>query len=185
MQRSTLARGAAVVGACAVVGAVGGIAGSAAAPSQNTTTTAPAPKGFGFGHGFRHPDMLGGGPPVHGELVVPNEAGDGFITVTTDSGTLKSVDGDKITITEGTKKATYKEATLTIPSDAKVMRNFDDAKLSDLKEGDFVHVSQSSEGTAVFAMDPNAKPPGPPHMRTGGPVRPDGPPPGYAAPASP
>ena len=154
MQRSILVRGGFVVGACALVGAIGGIAGSAAAPSSKsqTQTTTNGHMGWGPGRGG-HPGFAGGGPAVHAELVVPNKDGNGFITVTMDSGTVKSVNGDQVTITEGTDKATYKDATLTIPSDATVRRNFADAKLSDLKEGDHVHVSQSSEGSFVFAVD--------------------------------
>jgi hypothetical protein len=153
MQRSTLVRGGLVVGACALVGAIGGIAGSAAAPSTSQTqTTTNGHKGWGPGRGGR-PGFAGGGPAVHAELVVPNKDGNGFITVTMDSGKVKSSSGDQLTITEGTDKATYKDATLTIPSTATVRRNFADAKLSDLKDGDQVHVSQSSEGTFVFAVD--------------------------------
>jgi hypothetical protein len=154
MQRSTLVRGGLVVGACALVGAIGGIAGSAAAPSSTseTQTITNGHKGWGPGRGGR-PGLAGGGPAVHAELVVPNKDGNGFITVTLDSGKVKSVSGDQLTITEGTDKATYKDATLTIPSNATVRRNFADAKLSDLKEGDHVHVRQSSEGSFVFAVD--------------------------------
>jgi hypothetical protein len=154
MQRSTLVRGGFVVGACALVGAIGGIAGSAAAPSgkSQTQTTANGHKGWGPGRGG-HPGFARGGPAVHGELVVPNKDGNGFVTVTMDSGKVKSLSGDQLTITEGTDKATYKDATLTIPTDATVRRNFADAKLSDVKEGDRVHVAQSSEGTFVFAVD--------------------------------
>lgn len=154
MQRSTLVRGGLVVGACALVGAIGGIAGSAAAPSSTsqTQTTTNGHKGWGPGRGGRR-GLAGGGPALHAELVVPNKDGNGFITVTLDSGKVKSVSGDQLTITEGTDKATYKDATLTIPSNATVRRNFADAKLSDLKEGGHVHVSQSSEGSFVFAVD--------------------------------
>ena len=64
--------------------------------------------------------------PVHAVQVVPNKAGDGFDTVTEDSGTVKSVSGAALTITEGTDKATYATPTLTIPAGATVERNFDD-----------------------------------------------------------
>jgi hypothetical protein len=165
MQRSTLVRGGIVAGACALVGVAGGIAGSAAAPSSNrqTTTNGAYARGPGPGPG-RHFGFLGGGPPVHGELVVPNRAGNGFETVTLDSGTVKSVSGDQLTITEGTQSATYKEATVTVPSGAKVLRNFADAQLSDLKAGDRVHVSSSPEQTVVFAVDADHQGP-PPGLR--------------------
>jgi hypothetical protein len=181
MQRKTLVRGGLVAGACALVGAAGGIAGSAAAPSQNTqtpTTTNGKPK-WGDHRGGR-PGFMGGGPVVHGDLVVPNKAGNGFVTVTLDSGTVKSVSGDQLTITEGTQSATYKDATVTIPSGAKVQRNFADAQLSDLQAGDRVRVSSSSEETTVFAVDANHQGP-PPGMRQHGP---GGPPP-YGAPPGP
>ena len=180
MQRKTLVRGGLVAGACVLVGAAGGIAGSAAAPSQNTQTTTNGKHERGF-HRDGHRGFMGGGPAVHGELVVPNQAGNGFETVTLDNGTVKSVNGDQLTITEGTKSATYKDATLTIPSGAKVQRNFADAQLSDLKAGDRVHVSSSPEQTVVFAVDANHQGP-PPGAR--GPHGPGGPPP-YGAPPGP
>jgi hypothetical protein len=118
-------------------------------PQQHVTD---GHKGWGPGRGGR-PGLAGGGPAVHAELVVPNKDGNGFLAVTMDSGKVKSVSGDQLTISEGTDKATYKDPTLTISSNATVRRNFADAKLSDLKDGDHVHVSQSSEGTFVFAVD--------------------------------
>jgi hypothetical protein len=182
MQRSTLLRAGLVVGACALVGAAGGIAGSAAAPSKSsqtqTTTTGSPDRDH---HGWGHRGFGGGGPVVHGEVVVPNQAGNGFETVTLDSGKVKSVSGDQLTITEGTQSATYKDATVTIPSGAKVMRNFAGAQLSDLQAGDFVHVSSSPEQTTVFAVDATHQGP-PPGMR--GPHGPGGPPP-YGAPPGP
>ena len=82
-----------------------------------------------------------------------NKAGKAFITETEDIGKVKSVSGDQLVITEGVKNVTYKDVTLTIPSNATVVRNFAKAQLSDLKTGDFVHVSQSSDGTFVLASD--------------------------------
>jgi hypothetical protein len=182
MQRKTLVRAGLVAGACALVGAAGGIAGSAAAPSQSTNTTTNGKQERGPHFGMRM--GLGGGPAVHAELVVPNRDGNGFETVTLDNGTVKSVDGDQLTITEGTQSATYKDVTLTIPSGAKVQRNFAAAQLSDLKAGDRVHVSSSPEGTFVFAVDADHQ--GPPRgmRRWHGPGAPGGPPP-YGGPPGP
>src|SRR5262249_61586357 len=92
------------------------------------------------------------GPPVHSENVVPNKKG-GFDTITMDRGSFSSLSGDKLTITEGTKSATYKTLTLTIPSGASVSRNRETAKLSDLKSGDKVMVAQRPNGTAAAAHD--------------------------------
>lgn len=178
-----------VAGACAVAGAAAGIAGSAAAPSHKSPAakrSAAAPP-FERDHG---PRGLLGGPPVHAEAVVPNRAGTGFTTVTMDAGKVDSVSGDQLTITEGTKHATYKKVKLTIPSAAKVRRNHATAKLADLKPGDRVRVITSSEGTFVLAEDAahagrfdgrgrrdhdgRGRFPGPPPGDA-----PDGPPPGF------
>lgn len=175
MNRSRIKHTATAIVACATVAAVAGIATGAAAPSSNDNSTsngnsgqlAPFPGPIGpppprvVGHGaagksggvvLRGPDAFGG-PPLHSEMVVPNKAGDGFITVTMDDGKVNSVSGNQLTITEGTEKATYKTVTLDIPSDATVVRDGDKSQLSDLKEGDQVHVSQSPEGSFVFATD--------------------------------
>jgi hypothetical protein len=100
------------------------------------------------------------------------------------------VSGDQLVITEGVKNVTYKDVTLTIPSNATVVRNFAKAKLSDLKAGDFVHVSQSSDGTFVLASDASHRPfgrghDGPNGERRGGSPRPDGPPRGGPWPPGP
>jgi hypothetical protein len=166
--RSTRMARIAVVGAlCALVGAGAGIAGSSAA-TKSSSKSAHARAAHGPA-GLRR-----GGPPVHAEAVVLNKAGTGFVTVTEDNGTVKSISGDQLTITENARKqdgssVTYKDAALTIPSDAKIRRNGETASLSDLKAGDHVHVASSSDGTFVDAFDSSHKPP------RGGP---GGPPPG-------
>jgi len=179
MNRTRIKHTATAIVACATVAAVVGIATGAAAPSKNNSNgnaaaptfeygtaigpppgggiaTAAAIKGKGPRVAFRGPaggpGPLGG-PPVHSEMVVPNKAGDGFITVTGDDGKVNSVSGSQLTITEGTEKATYKTVTLDIPSDATVVRDGDKAQLSDLQAGDQVHVSQSPDNSFVFATD--------------------------------
>jgi hypothetical protein len=127
----------AVGGTCAALGAAGGIAGSFANSSHH---------GGGQGFGFRG--------PIHSEAVVANQDGSGFNTITTDAGTVKSVNGNQLTITEGTDKAVYKEPTLTIPDGSKVFRNGQAAGLGDLKAGDRVKVLSSAKGTFVIAKDP-------------------------------
>jgi hypothetical protein len=115
-----------------------------------------------------------GGPPVHAVQIVPNKAGDGFDTVTQDSGTVKSVSGASLMITEGTDKATYATPTLSIPADATVERNFQSAQLSEVQAGDHVDISSSSDGTTnVFAVDAQHWPPEPPVLsKLGGPPTP-------------
>jgi hypothetical protein len=192
MRKQPFSRPVAVVAICAMAGAAAGIAGSAASTgkqgkSARSTQRADRPDRPGFG-----------GPPVHAELVALNKAGDKFITVTIDQGKVKSVSGNDLTITEGTEKLTYKDVTLTIPSDATIMRNGKTAKLSDFKSGDRVHVGSSSDGTFVGGGDRDFGPrfgrghghgphgPGGPR-RPGAPglFIPGGPPPGAPAPGAP
>jgi hypothetical protein len=127
-------------------------------------------------------DMHGPGEgAVHSVSVVPDKAGTSFITLTSDRGTVKSVDsaGATITIAEGTKSATYKTLTLTVPSGAKVIRDGKTASLDEIKAEDDVSVSSSSEGTTVFAMDSSFRPEHAPGR--GGPPGMGGPPPGQEA----
>jgi hypothetical protein len=144
----------AVGAVCALVGGAAGIAASSAsspAPTKAAGASAliaerPGPP-FGFG-----PLADAAGPPVHSVNVVPNSKGV-FDTVTMDRGSFSSLSGDQLTITEGTRAATYKTVTLTIPSGATVRRNGEDARLSDLKSGDTVMVLESPQGTVVTAND--------------------------------
>jgi hypothetical protein len=154
MRRIKLPQLGVVIVVCALVGALAGIAGSAAAPSKSskkssgkTSRTAPRHEGFRGGPGFH------GGPAVHAEAVVPNKAGDGFITVTSDAGTVKSVSGNDITIDESVGKVHYKDVTVTIPDGATVIRNHAKASLSDIKAADDIRVIASSEQTIVIAED--------------------------------
>jgi hypothetical protein len=170
-----------VIAVCAAVGAIAGIAGSAAAPSKSSDAQkkaqakkqaferraramkmrgfrgrlavpgGPVPKvgfGFGFGPGFEF-------GPVHAEAVVPNKDGTGFVTITTDAGTLNSVDNTTVHLKEGTDKKVYKDdVAIDVGNDAKVIRNGADAKLSDLKSGDHVRViTGGPKGNIVFAED--------------------------------
>src|SRR4051812_11720388 len=122
MKLSNRMRAGVAVAACAAVGAAGGIAGSAAAPGKKSTVaksrTTPrgAPARARAPHG---PD----GRAVHAEAVVLNEAGTAFITVTADSGKVKTVSGRDVTITEAIGSVTYKDVTITLPADAKIERN--------------------------------------------------------------
>jgi hypothetical protein len=179
MRLSRRARLITVGALCALAGAAAGIAGSAAAPSGKST---PNPREHRFGFFGRMPPGAGmrafGGPPVHTSAVVPNHA-NGFDTITGDDGTFQSYSGGVLSITEGTKSATYQVAKLTIPANATVVRNGASAKIIDLAAGDFVHVTQGPQGTFVFALDAahqqqekQNEQPGPRGFR--GPRRPDG-----------
>jgi hypothetical protein len=178
---------AAICALAAVTAAIAqgsGTTKSSSAKSKATTAhgaqasgTAP-PGAMGGPDGDMHgPD----GGAVHSVSVVPDKAGTSFITLTSDRGTVKSVDsaGATITITEGTKSATYKTLTLSVPSGAKVIRDGKTATLAEVKAEDHVSVSSSTEGTTVFATDSSFRPE---HgLGRGGPPGMGGPPPGQEA----
>ena len=158
----------AVGAACALAGSAAGIAVSSAATSNNNVPQrhvrrffAPFGPGPGGPGGPGVPGKLGafgfGRGPVHGDFVVPNSAGNGFVTVTLDNGKFKSLSGDQLTITEGTQTTTYKTVTLTIPSNATIVRDGQTAKLTDLASGDQVNVIQTPTATHVGAFSANFK----------------------------
>lgn len=129
-----------VVGlACAGLGAGAGAIANAGASSQ------AVPK-----HHKRQRTLLS--RAVHGDAVVHTRAG--FVTVTFDRGVVKSVSGQQLTLTEGTRKATYKTVTLTIPADARIRDNRRKATLSDVKPGQRAVVVQWPQRTVVVARDP-------------------------------
>ena len=159
---------------CATVGVAGGIASGTAATSKH--------KSNAHSQGARHGGPRGGmhGFEVHADAVILNKAGTAFITATEDNGTVDSVSGDQLAVKESARSVTYKTVTLTIPSGATIIRNGATATLSDLKSGDHVHVSQSSDGTVVFAGDSSFRP-GPGFGHDGR----RGPPPGGPRPGGP
>jgi hypothetical protein len=154
---------AAGLAALVVAGAGAGIAQSATGSGKGGSTrqARQAASSMPPGHG-----PMGHDDAVHSVAVVPNKAGTGFVTQTTDGGTVKSVDAAAraITITEsvgtGGQTLTYGTPTLTIASDATVVLDGKSSSLASLAEGDRVTVSSSSDGTAVFAADSSFRPDG-------------------------
>ena len=143
--------------ASAAAGAAAGITGGTAATTNKSARAGSAAAHGGWALGGRPP--LGHGFAVHEVAVVLNKAGDGFITVTSDSGALQSVSGDQLTLKEAVGSVAYRTVTVAIPSGATVIRNFKTASLSDLRDGDRVRVSSSTEGTTVLADDGSVLPP--------------------------
>lgn len=88
---------------------------------------------------------------VQGDAVVATK--NGFATVRLNRGFVQSVSGQQLTIREGTRKATYKTVTLTIPAGAKVRDNGKSASLSDLTSGQRVGVVKGPKQTRVVARD--------------------------------
>jgi hypothetical protein len=151
MKRSTILRTSTIGALCALAGGAAGIAGSTAS-SSGTDKVPISPERHRL-HLFGAGGLAGAaGPPVHADAVVPNQSG-GFDTVTMDRGRFSSLSGDQLTIAEGTKTATYKTVTLTIPQGARIRRNGARSQLTDLKGGDEITVLQSSKATAVIAHD--------------------------------
>jgi hypothetical protein len=89
---------------------------------------------------------------VHGDVVVHTKTG--FSTVTFDRGKVDSVNGQRLTITEGTAKSSYKTVTLTIPANAIVRDNRSKSTLSAVKPGQRVLVLAAPQHTYVVARTP-------------------------------
>jgi hypothetical protein len=89
---------------------------------------------------------------VHGDLIVATQTG--FVPVTFDRGTVNSVSGQQLTLTEGTKQATYKTVTLTIPTTAHVCDNRQKTTLADVKTGQRATVVKTPKATFVIARTP-------------------------------
>lgn len=135
--------------ACAALGVgVSAITSAGAAtPASSTTTVASGAIGSHHLRKGLARRVLGGA--VQGDLVVHGKSG--FATVMFERGTVDSVSGQQLTLTEATPKATYKQVTLTIPANARVRDNRMKATLSELKAGQRVTVIQAPKRTLVIA----------------------------------
>jgi hypothetical protein len=139
--------GAVCAGAGAGAGAIA--TAGAAAPSTTTTNTAaasatPTAAKTRVRRGLARRS-------VQGDIVVATRSG--FATVTFNRGFVQSVNGQQLTIREGTKAATYKVVTLTIPANAKVRDNGQSAILSQLTAGQRIGVLQGPKVTHVIARN--------------------------------
>jgi hypothetical protein len=136
----------ALAASCVAVGAgVSAIASAGAAtPSTGTSATTTHHGRLGGLRAFRR--------AVHGELVVPTKSG--FETVTFDRGTIESVSGQQLTVKDATKKQTYKTVTLSIPADARIRDNGQQASMTSLKAGQRVLVVQGPKRWFVIARTP-------------------------------
>ncbi len=144
-----------VAASCAVIGAGASVIASAGAATGGSAPAAHQRGAFGHrGAGFEHRARLRHliMRAVHGDVVVKTKQG--FITVSFDRGKVDSVNGQQLVLTEGTKTATYKTVTLTIPSNARVRDDGKRASLSDLKPGQRVIVVAAPKRTLVIAHTP-------------------------------
>lgn len=139
-----------VAAACVAIGAAGSAIATAGAAGNATTSTSstPAKPARVRGVGARALDRR----TVHASAVVATKSG--FVNVTVDRGFVESVNGQQLAIREGTKTATYKAVTLTIPSTAVVRDNRQTSRLSALTAGQRVAVVQAPQRTWVIARTP-------------------------------
>jgi hypothetical protein len=152
--------GARLLAVGVVCASAGAGAGAIASASASGPPGPGAPAGPRAHHpragrsGRAHPRMWARGPgrlraAVHGSLVVPYRGG--FATVTFDRGSVKSLSGQELTITEGTRRATYATLTLAIPTGAIVRDNGRRASLGSLQPGERVVVVRGPAATRVIA----------------------------------
>jgi hypothetical protein len=133
---------------CAVLGA----GASAIATAGASSGSAPVKGAGALGkRGLRRGALRMLARSVHGTLVVPTRTG--FANVTFDRGSVLSVSGQQVTIAEGTKKATYKTITLTIPEAAVVRDNGKKTALRNVKPAQRVIVVQAPKRTFVIVHD--------------------------------
>lgn len=144
-----------VAASCAAIGAGASVIASAGAATGGSAQAAHQRGAFGdrggaFGRrgGLRRLVIRA----VHGDVVVKTKQG--FVTVTFDRGKVASVNGQQLVLTEGTRTATYKTVTLTIPSNARVRDDRRKASLADLKPGQRVIVVTAPKRTLVIAHTP-------------------------------
>ena len=139
----------AVAASCVALGAaVSAIASAGAAtPASGTTSTASGAAAHHRGRGGLARRAFAGA--VQGSLVVHTKSG--FGTVTFERGVVSSVSGNQLTITERTKKAVYKNVTVTIPSNARIRVNRQKGTFGQLKSGQHVTVVSAPKRTVVVA----------------------------------
>jgi hypothetical protein len=135
-----------VAASCAALGA-----GASAIATAGAATNNSAHSGKGHTAQIRSGRRLAA-RAVHGDLIVPTKTG--FVSVTFDRGTVKSVSGQQLTLAEGTKRATYKTVILTIPATARVRDNRQKATLADVKTGQRATVVTTPKATFVIARTP-------------------------------
>ena len=78
----------------------------------------------------------------------------GFKTVTVARGTVQSVSGDQLTLTEGTAKQAYKTVTLTLPAGTHVRDDRKKSSLAQLTKGQRVAVVEGPKQALLVAHTP-------------------------------
>ena len=139
--------GAVAFGALCAAGGVGAgaVATAGAADSHTTkaahTAHATRTRGHRLGALARR--------TVHGTVVIHMSRG--FVDATFDRGTVDSVSGQTLVMTDGTPRSDYHQETLAIPSGAKVRDDRQATSLASLKPGQRVLVARIGDRTIVRA----------------------------------
>jgi hypothetical protein len=128
---------------------------STAATSHSSTPTAHharAPHGKAGQHARMQELRKVARHSVSGDVVVDTKQG--FQTISFERGTVDSVSGDQITITEGGPKAAQRQETITIPATARVRDDGKQASISSVSAGQRVLVLTLPKRTVVVARTP-------------------------------
>ena len=136
------------IGAVALVCVALG-AGASAIASSSASTAAPAKA-----HAAHARGRIGklARRTVQGTFVVHSKRG--WANVTFARGTVESVSGNQLTLAEGTRKATYKTATVTLPSNVVVRDNRQQSSLAGLSHGQRALVLIAPRRAWVIARTP-------------------------------
>jgi hypothetical protein len=135
----------AVAVSCAAIGAGASAIANAGASTRGSSTTAATKAKHAAG--TRRALLR---RAVHGDAVVATKSG--YASVTFDRGTVKSVSGQQLTLSEGRSKGpAYKTVTVTIPTTARVRDSGHKATLADVKPGQRVVIIQAAKRTFVIA----------------------------------
>ena len=134
----------------AAIGACGGYAVSASgastrAPASGAHTSAAAGRTVHAKGGLARLKRA-----VSITAVLPGRDGK-FSTVSIDRGTLTSIDGQDLTLREGTRRATYKTVSIAVGTEATVRLSRQPSTLGALVAGDRVTVVKAPHKTAVAA----------------------------------
>ena len=147
-------RGLALAVTCVAVGV--GIGAITSAGANTTTTSANSPRSAQATVGARHGRLRHRGRllrrAVQGTVVVRTASG--FGTVSFQRGTVTSVSATQLTLTEGTRNASYRSVTLTIPAQAVVRDDHRRSSLSSVTPGQRVLVIHAPRRTFVLAHTP-------------------------------
>ena len=153
---STRSRALAVGVLCAAGGVgAGAVASATASTSHSATPTAhhaSAKPGKARQHARIRDLRKVARHSVSGNVTVDSKQG--FKTISFERGTVDSVSGDQMTITEGAPKATQRQETITVPSTAHVRDNGKKASMSSVSAGQRVLVLNLPKRTVVVARTP-------------------------------